>query len=464
MAKESVGDGGRKTKSKAGRRTLGLLLLLLFAVSCLTGLGYYWASGRPPFEATIAKLLNQDIESYRLVAVYSEDKEEQSFVNGVHMAIEAINASENRILGQKLILERTEEAGVSPSSALETTVRKTMRLSDKVARTHRLLGVIGHEWSDSAVTASSIYARNKILYLATHATATSLTNHGFETVFAMQPDNATNAYVIASYALSQNLKRVIVLSDKSDYGKESANFFSEAVTNAGATIVYRGYLSGARRSVDDLLMFVLDNKLFTRNDFDAFFIVSSSIEQTAEFIERARYLGLDVPVLGMETLFSAAIEAKVGKPAMKDTIGVSLYDRDNISDRGQEFIKSYQDKFGHLPDLNSALGYDAVNLIRDAVDRAGTLDSSRVSDTLKVARYKKPFEGVTGPLVFDRKGAITDTQIFVVRHDGEEFHTVATFSVPINTDPAPDGDSSKDNEAKKPTTGALPSAMETIGQ
>ena len=300
-----------------------------------------------------------------------------------------------------------------------------MALSDRISRTKNLLAVIGHEWTDTAVTASSIYSRNKIMFMATQATATSLTNHNFKTVFAMQPDNATNAYVIADYALSQGIKRVIVLADKSDYAKESANFFTEAVTKAGANVVYRGYLSGAERSTDDLVMFILDNPLFSQTDFDAFFIVSSSTNDTAEFIKRARYLGLTVPILGMETMFSAAVEKQVGKKGMKDTVGVSLYDRDNITDRGQAFVKDYQERFKHLPDLNSALGYDAVILLRDAIERVQTLDPGRISDILKVARYKSPFTGVTGALVFDRNGLITDTNIFIVRHNGDEFHTVA---------------------------------------
>lgn len=380
----------------------------------------------------IAGLWQDDFKGYRVVAVYAEDREEQSFINGARMGVDEINASKEQVLGEELVLQLAMERGVTTKTALETVVQTTMSLSDRIARKKDLIGVIGHEWSDTAITASSIYSRNEILYLATHATATSLTNHGFETVFALQPNNATNADVIASYALSNGLERILVFSDKSDYGKECANFFTEAMTNAGANIVYRGFLSGTQRSTDELLMFVLDNELFKRTDFDAIFIVSSSVDETANFIKRARFLGLDLPILGMEYIFSATIERKVGKEDMKDTIGVSLYDRDSLSKTGQTFIEEYQTRYGHLPDLNAALGYDAVTLLRNAVKRADTLDAQKISDTLKVARYKEQFVGVTGPLVFDRKGAITDTQVFVVRHNGEEFHTVAKFQVPLN--------------------------------
>ncbi|MDN3720387.1 ABC transporter substrate-binding protein [Roseibium salinum] len=173
--------------------------------------------------------------------------------------------------------------------------------------------MVGHEWSDTAVTASSIYNLNDVLYFATHATADSLTNHSFDTVFALQPDNSTNSGVVATYALKSGLRRFIVLSDKTDYGMESANFFMASTTTAGADIVYRGYLSSNRQSTEQLLMFILDNQLFKRTDFDALFIVSSSLDATGDFIKSARELGLDVPILGMEYMFSSTLERLAGK-------------------------------------------------------------------------------------------------------------------------------------------------------
>jgi branched-chain amino acid transport system substrate-binding protein len=443
------------------------------AVMLVLAAGMLWAvlanvSSTAPLtervKAYVTDLFVPEDNSLKLVAVYSNDGEESNFVNGVQMAVARVNGTREKVLGRPLKLDFYNENEASAETPLETIVSRTLELSGKIARTENLLAVIGHEWSDTAVTASSVYARENVLFLATQATARSLTDHGFDTVFALQPDNSTNAHIVANYALKQGIRRYIVLSDKTDYGKESANFFSEAVANAGADLVYRGYLSGTQRSIDDLLMFVLDNKLFKRSDFDAFFIVSSSVQETAEFIKRARYLGLEVPVLGMEYMFSEAIETKVGKAGMKDVIGVSLYDRDTLSEQGKAFIEEFQKTFDRLPDLNAAVGYDATLLIRDAVNRAETLDPNRVSDILKVSRYKNPFSGVTGPLVFDRNGLITDTHIFIVRHDGTEFRTVDSIKIPLgqnaglHADPQ-DAEGPDDSQSK-----ALPSAMETIGQ
>ncbi|MCW2306580.1 ABC transporter substrate-binding protein [Rhodobium gokarnense] len=411
-----------------------LVLAALFALA-LSVLALTEATGRTALVSRVQVLLfGPADDNLRIVAVYGTGGEEHSFLRGARMAIDRINDADGGLFKKRLELVSYGERVHSDETPLESTVAQTLALSGRIARTKNLLAVVGHQWSDTAVAASSIYSLNDVLFLATHATAASLTNHDFNTVFALQPDNATNAEVVANYAMKNGMRRFVVLSDKTDYGKESAAFFTAAITNAGADLVFRGNLASGRRSIDQLLMFILDNNLFKRSDFDAFFIVSSSIPETAEFIKRSRDLGLTMPILGMEYLFSADMEKAVGKEAMKDVIGVSLYDRDNISERARTFVDAFQKAFGTMPDLDAALGYDAVTLVRDAARRAGSRDPDRLSDILKVARYKKPFVGVTGPLVFDRNGLITDTQVFIIRHDGTEFRTAAHYEIPTTWD------------------------------
>ncbi|MDJ0933250.1 ABC transporter substrate-binding protein [Breoghania sp.] len=422
---EVVPKDQEKKKASRTRRRLLLGLPLLIVAGGL----FVFA---PAMERIFAGLFGKQDDNYSLIAVYADDREESSFLHGVELAVEHINASPEKVLGKELDLGLVCEDKITSKTELETTVAKTLKLSDGIAHSRNLVAVVGHEKSDTAITASSVYARNNVLFMATHATATSLTNHSFETVFALRPDNELNANLIGTYALKHGYSRFIILSDKSDYGKESSNFFTETITRAGATVVFRSYLSGTSRSIDDLLMFILDNKLFKRTDFDAFFVVSSSLSETAEFIKRARNLGLDVPVFGMEYMFSDVIEKTVGKEGMRDVFGVSFYDRDStVSERAKAFIQQYGDAFGGLPDRNAVLGYDSTMLVRDAVNRARTIDADRVSDTLKIARYKRPFVGVTCPLVFDRNGLITDTEIYIVRHDGTAFHTVSAIKIPL---------------------------------
>ena len=362
--------------------------------------------------------------------VYADGDEVNSFTNGARLAAARVNA-EGGILGQDLELLLYREEVSFGEGGFERTIAQTMRLAGEVSQQKGLFGVIGHEWSDTAVTASALYNRNDILYLATHATASSLTNHGFSLLFALQPDNSDNTEMVARYALASGLKRFLVLTDKSDYGKEAGDFFSAVATQQGGDVVFRGYLPGHGRSVDQLLMFILENSLFGKADYDAFFVASALSLDTAEFIRRARELGLDKPVLGLEYMFSNTIESHVGRQKMKDVIGVSLFDSDSVNVLSTEFVSSYLQQFNGMPDLSAALGYDAVLLLKEVTERTGTLDAGRIADALKVARYGVPFEGVTGKIMFNTNGLITDTDVFVVRHDGTRFQTVASYRKPL---------------------------------
>ncbi|MBO0344278.1 ABC transporter substrate-binding protein [Roseibium limicola] len=411
---------------------------------------------------TVRAMLGETDNTLIIAAVYAKDEEENSFLDGAKMAIDRINDAGGGILGRQVKLEVLTEAAYSEDTALETTVERTLKLSGSIAKTENLLAVVGHEWSDTAVAASSIYSLNNVLYFATHATADSLTNHEFNTVFALQPDNSTNAAVIAAYALKSGLRRFIVLSDKTDYGKESANFFMASVTSADADVVYRGYLSSSHQSVEQLLMFVLDNKLFSRSDFDAFFLVSSSTEETAEFVKSARSLGLEIPILGMEYIFSSALEKRVGTKDMKGVAGVSLYDREDFSKEAQDFVADFKAQNGHLPDLDAALGYDAMMLIQSAANTAGTTDSNKIADTIKISRYKTPVTGITGPLIFDRTGLITDTKVFIVQHDGTQFRTMESYQIPVDWATLQTGTEDPSNQPN--SNPAIAPAKEQAGQ
>jgi len=57
----------------------------------------------------------------------------------------------------------------------------------------------------------------------------------------------------------------------------------------------------------------------------------------------------------------------------------------------QEFAKVYRDKFGNLPDNFAALGYDAANVVLDAIKRAGSTGPSAVRDAIAETKTSPVF-------------------------------------------------------------------------
>jgi branched-chain amino acid transport system substrate-binding protein len=64
----------------------------------------------------------------------------------------------------------------------------------------------------------------------------------------------------------------------------------------------------------------------------------------------------------------------------------------------QDFVKRYKAKFGNIPDAMGTLGYDAANLLVQAIANAGVDDPVKVKDTLAAIRY----EAVSGLITFDK--------------------------------------------------------------
>ncbi len=369
-------------------------------------------------------------ERFKIVVVYPDDPSSRQFLEGVRLAVDEVNAG-NGMAGAYLEAVYAPEERFTDKMKLSDVVERTMALAGRIARDPDVMAVVGHGYSATAVPASAIYNRENKLFFATHATATSLSNLQFSNLFALQPNNADIARVMAHFAMSQGMRRFVVLSDSSGYGTETTNQFRSFIAQEGGEILYRGALSAEGRSVDDLLLFILENSLFTANEIDAFFITTNSIEDAGEFIRRARMLGLSMPILGSENLFARALEDSVGLENMHDVAAVSLYDDNSDSAIARRFSVDYEVRYGERPDLFAATGYDAIKLLDYVVDLTGSRDVDTLEDKLRVMRYEVPFEGATGRISFDSTGLITDTETFIVYHNGKSFGTVAKYQKPF---------------------------------
>lgn len=408
----------------AGNWALVSWLLSALIVAAVAGMAAFLYLGPQGTDTALAG------ERFKIAVVYPDDPGSRQFLAGVRLAVEQVNAG-NGLAGAQLDAAYVPEQPFTDRMKLTSVVERTLDLAGRIVADKDTMVVVGHGYSATAVPASAIYNRERRLFLATHATATSLSNLQFTNLFALQPNNADIARVMAHFAMSQGMRRFVLLSDNSGYGTETTKQFQSFIGQEGGEILYRGALSAEGRSIDDLLLFILDNNLFSVNEIDAFFIATNSMEDAGYFIRRARTLGLSIPILGPENLFATALEDVAGLANMHDVAAVSLYDEQSESPVARQFLADFEARYGKRPDLLAAIGYDAIKLLDYIVDITGTRDTTKLEDKLRVMRYETPFEGATGMVSFDSNGLITDTDTFIVYHNGKNFETVAKYRKPF---------------------------------
>ncbi len=101
--------------------------------------------------------------------------------------------------------------------------------------------------------------------------------------------------------------------------------------------------------------------------------------------------------------------------ARTDAVAATVVAPSELTARGKDFAKQYQERFHEAPDLPACQGYDSTRVLFDATARAKGVAADRVRNELAATA---DFDGLTGPLRFTDGRA--RRRVFVVRlHDGE---------------------------------------------
>ena len=90
-----------------------------------------------------------------------------------------------------------------------------------------------------------------------------------------------------------------------------------------------------------------------------------------------------------------------------------------------EFVQSYQKEYGELPGKYSVAGYNAMNIIMDAIERAGEADP----DKLRLALPATDYNGPNGNFKFNEKRQGYGFDAVLVKLQGGQPEIVAQAKV-----------------------------------
>jgi branched-chain amino acid transport system substrate-binding protein len=305
--------------------------------------------------------------------------------NGAKLAVKEINAA-GGVLGRPL--EHFIEDGKSDVPTITSITKKLVEENG----VHVLVGLTDTSYM---LAAGPVAQEAGLPFLDVAGTAPLITTVG-DFVFMLPFGDNVQAAVAAEYVNEQGWKTTAILVDEAmDYTKFLAQYFKDRFTMediGGEVVSELAYSMGDTDFSAQLTEFV---NLDPQPDF---LFISANPGEIGTIVRQARDLGLTLPIVGGDG-YDTPLLAELGGDAATNIVFTThqgIYDQTPIA---EEFNAAYEAEYGNPPEaVFAALGYDAIYLMTDAIERAGTTDGAAVRDALAATQG---FEGVTGTVTYE---------------------------------------------------------------
>jgi len=332
-------------------------------------------------------------------ATYGRDNE-----NGALMAIEDLNAAGVMIAGKKVKLQLVAEDDAADPKQGTAVAQK---LCDA-----KVNGVVGHLNSGTTIPASKIYHDCGIPMVTPSATNPNLTKPGYKTTFRLLAnDNALGAGLAFYAADTLKLKRIAIIDDRTAYGQGVAEIFKKTAASKGITIVDDQFTTD--KSVDFMAILTA---IKGKNPDGVFF--GGMDAQAGPMLRQMEQLGLNnVKFFGGDGICTQdLIKQSAGAKPLENVIcaegGASLAKMPG----GVAWKARYDAKYPGQFQVYSPYVYDAVNVIVDAMKRAGSADPKVYLPKLADANYK----GITTNVQFEPNGELKNPAMTIYTYKGSK--------------------------------------------
>jgi branched-chain amino acid transport system substrate-binding protein len=322
----------------------------------------------------------------------------QKVERGLELAAERANSSAG-LFGRRARLIFRDD-GTRP----EEGARAALELIEH----ERVSVVIGAVSSAVSFAVAKVCEERRTVMLSPTASAPGLAEAG-EFVFRIFPSDTLEGRSMADFARDLGLRRLAVFAVANEWGRGLAEVFSEQLARSpdGAT---------SRFDFPEGDLGAMDTAIAAAKAFgaDGLFVVAYASD-TAEIVKRARAAGIAAVILGTSTVTSE-VARLAGDAAENLVFPLPGFDTDSTEPSVADFVEAYRARFGEPPDTWSAHGYDALNVVLSAIERAGSTDADEVRRALLAT---DDYRGAAGRTAFDAKGEVVRYSRLWVMRAGE---------------------------------------------
>ncbi len=322
----------------------------------------------------------------------------QSAKNGVLLAAAQINQV-GGINGRKLDVVIEDDQGSPERAAV---------IANKLMHQDNVIALIAGGASGSSLAAGPNAQAAKVPMISPSSTNPAVTQIG-DYIFRACFIDAFQGDVMARFAFNtlKAKKAAIMLDYNSPYSRGLTNFFEMSFTKLGGSVVskqsytqgdadFKGQLSAIKATEPDVIY------------------LPGYYGDIAIIAKQARQLNLTQPLLGGDG-WDAPELWPLGGDSLNGSYITNHYSVDDPSPATQKFAQDYRLQSANLaPDAHSALAYDAMRFLAEAIQRAGT-EGPKLRDALAAT---KNFSGITGMISMDKDRNAVKPAVVLKLEDG----------------------------------------------
>jgi branched-chain amino acid transport system substrate-binding protein len=307
-------------------------------------------------------------------------------LNGIYLGIEEINAKGGITVGRERY--KIELINYDDKCVAKDAVSATERL----VRQDKIPVIIGAVCSHCTLAPMEITEKERIPIVSPISASMKITQMGYKYIFRTGAQTAIQSEVITRFAVQDlKMKTAAYIGRNDAWARSGADEFKlRFEKRGGKVLVTEFYELGTTDYYPQLTK--------AKNANPDFIYFCSLTEDGSMLVKQARELGIKAQLMGTDEMGNEQFFRIAGDAAE----GSYLYwNGGPITAKLMEYNKSYKNKYGIESIAPDRSGYDALLIVANALERAGTItDGQKIRDALA----KTDFDGIRQRYSFAENG------------------------------------------------------------
>jgi branched-chain amino acid transport system substrate-binding protein len=316
-------------------------------------------------------------------------------VQVVELAVEEIN-NQGGLLGRPVELLVLDNKSTPIGSSL--AAKQAVQL--------QVTAVIGAGWSSHSLQMAPVLQQAKIPMItgaSTNPKVTLIGDYIFRTCFI----DSFQAPAMAQFAFTELGSRTAIVLEiiNEEFSLTLAELFVSSFQQYGGKVILKESYENDAVDFANLLNEV------KRLQPDVVYVPGYA-RDSGLLIKQAVSMGIRTTFLGGDG-WSSPLIYTLGGNALEGNYYSAHWHHDVRSSQSDHLQKMYYQIYSRkIPHINAPLTYDAVMLLADAIQRAGTFDRAKIRDALAET---KGFQGATGTITVDENGDPLNKSLVIIK-------------------------------------------------